>query len=267
MGVSKALALIDMHPIELLSHNEVHVWQADLDVDSQQMMSFLGILTQEERSRANRYLFAEDRQHFIAARGILRCLLAYYLETTPDKIVLGYGPAGKPEIDKPTTQLSFNISHSHSAALYAISWNRSLGIDLEALRINFSLESIANLIFSDQERAVLETYPKNCRMTTFLRGWTRKEAYVKAKGIGLSFPLKRIEVPFEENISDIQVYPECDKHSQRSQDRSWLYSLDSLPGYVAALAVDDSPVSLSLMKWPTQTSTMSKITANSLGDR
>ena len=104
-------------------------------------------------------------------------------------------------------------------------------------------------------------------MTTFLRGWTRKEAYVKAKGVGLSFPLKRIEVPFEENISDIQIHPECNKHSQRSQDRSWLYSLDSLPGYVAALAVDGGPVSLSLMKWPIQTNTMSKTTANSLGDR
>ncbi len=237
----------DSYPIELLSQNEVHVWHADLDVDSQQETNFLRILAQEERRRASRYLLAKDRRYFVAARGILRCLLAHYLKTTPDEIVFSYGPAGKPAIEKPTTQLTFNLSHSHSAALYAISWKRALGIDLESLGIDFSVNAISDLIFSDYEQAILETYPKNDQMVAFLRGWTRKEAYVKASGKGLSFPLKQIEVPFEENIRDIQFHLKCDEHSQNWH---WLYSLDSLPGYVSALVVDNGPVSLSLMKWP-----------------
>ncbi len=266
MVASKELTLKDLYSIELLSH-EVHIWQADLDVDSHQETDFLKILAQEERNRASRYLFAKDRRNFVVARGILRCLLAHYLKTTPDEIIFSYGLAGKPEIDKPTTQLTFNLSHSHSAALYAISWKRALGIDVEALGIDFSSNAIADFIFSDHERTILSAYPKNDWKTAFLRGWTRKEAYVKARGVGLSFPLKQIEVPFEENITDIQLHLGCEKHSQRSQDWHWLYSLDSIPEYVSALVVDDGPVSLSLRKWPIQTDAMLKITANSLGDR
>lgn len=237
---------------EIQARNKVHVWQACLNINVSQIENLSKTLTLDERIRANRYMFAEDRQRFIAARGILRCLLARYLGTSPREIVFKYGPAGKPEIANPTTSLQFNLSHSGSTALYALSWDCTLGIDIEVSRQHFSLESLANLIFSVQEQSELKTYPVEQRIDAFLRGWTRKEAFFKATGDGLSFPLQSIEVPFEKNIRNIQMVV---KNDMDLKNHGRLYSLESFSGHAAAIVIIGDPATITLKQWPDQAST------------
>ncbi len=227
----------------VLTHNKVHVWQACLDVTTSQIEYFTKILAPDERIRANKYLFTKDRQYFIAARGILRSLLAQYLNILPGKIIFNYGPTGKPKVAMPSTSLQFNLSHSGSTALYAMSWDMTLGIDIEISKKGFSLESMASIVFSTQEQLKLKTYPATQRMTVFLRGWTRKEAFIKAIGEGLSFPLKRIEVPFEKDIKDTQINV---KHDTGSESHARLYCLESFSGHAAALVINGVPASVTL---------------------
>ncbi len=233
--------------------NKVHIWQACLDVNASQIKNFLKTLTQDEQIRANRYMFTVDRQRFIAARGILRSLLAHYLNTSSDKIVFKYGLAGKPEIAHPTTSLKFNLSHSSSTALYAFSWGSALGIDIEVSQHRFSLESLTSSVFSVQEQTQLSAYPAQQRIDAFLRGWTRKEAFLKATGAGLSFPLLSIEVPFEKDIKDVLIGV---KYDMGLKNHSRLYSFESFSRHAAALVIIGDPATITFNRWPDLTSSL-----------
>ena len=174
----------------------VHVWTADLDeVADPAFAALAAVLDPDEAARAGRFHFERDRRHFTAARGWLRRLLGLYLDVPPGSTRFGYGPRGKPFLTAPETSLRFNLSHSHGRAMFAFARNREIGIDLEAgARLGDDWPGLARRVFSERERAELAALPDETRRDGFLNGWTRKEAYLKATGLGIVDGLQSIEV-------------------------------------------------------------------------
>ncbi len=178
-----------------LAPGAVHVWTADLDRDSPDAATLAGILDPEESARARRFYFEHDRRHFAAARGILRLLLGRYLEVPPGGVCFDYGPRGKPFVSAPATAVRFNLSHSHGRAMFVFARAREVGIDLEAgARLKDDWPGLARRVFSAREQAELAALPAAGRRAAFLDGWTRKEAYLKATGLGIVDGLQTIEV-------------------------------------------------------------------------
>jgi 4'-phosphopantetheinyl transferase len=174
----------------MLLTDEVHVWRLTLD---QSVERFLELLQADELERTNRFYFEKDRRHFVVARGFLRMLLGRYLDADPRRLKFLYGEYGKPALEVETT-LRFNASHSHGIALYALTQRRELGVDVEYVRADFTTDDIARRFFSQAEVESLSRLPTEERVAGFFRCWTRKEAYIKATGRGLSQPLDGFDV-------------------------------------------------------------------------
>jgi 4'-phosphopantetheinyl transferase len=179
-----------------LPQDEVHLWQIDLASVAPAEQRWEQILSTDERSRAARFHFARDRQFFTATRAILRMILGSYLDSSPSELVIQYSEKEKPSLHPSSSEdpLEFNVSHSGSIAMLAFSRGRSLGVDVEALRDNFDHEAIARRFFSAEERRQLANLSPAERYRGFFRCWTRKEAYIKAQGAGLSLPLHQFDV-------------------------------------------------------------------------
>ena len=220
-----------------LDGGTVHVWQARLDQFAGRQGQLLGLLSADEQERAERFHFANDRSHFIAARGLLRTLLGRYLDSPPQQLSFSYSPYGKPALtgEDDGRALRFNVSHSHGVALYAVAREREVGVDVEYVRHDMVGESIAERFFSAREVATLRSLPAEVQPEAFFNCWTRKEAFIKAIGEGLSFPLDQFEVSLDpgEPAALINIRDDPQEASR--------WSLQSLPvdeGYVAALAVE-----------------------------
>ena len=215
----------------------VHVWQARLDQFAEQQDRLLGLLSADERERAERFHFARDRSHFIVARGLLRTLLGRYLDSPPGRLSFSYGPYGKPTLsgEDDGRALRFNVSHSHGVALYAVARGRAVGVDVEYVRDNMVGESIAERFFSAREVAALRALPAEVQPLAFFNCWTRKEAFIKARGEGLSFPLDQFEVSLnpKEPAALVSI-----RDDPREASRWSLQALPLEEGYVAALAVE-----------------------------
>ena len=141
------------------------------------------------------FYFEHDRRHFAAARGILRIVLGRYLKIPPGDARFGYGPRGKPFVSAPATEVRFNLSHSHGRAMFVFARGREVGVDLEAgARLKDDWPGLARRVFSTREQAELAALPEEQRRGAFLNGWTRKEAYLKATGLGIVDGLQAIEV-------------------------------------------------------------------------
>ena len=181
-----------------LVENEVHVWKADLKVDAKKAKAFWTTLSKEEKERADRFRFTEHRTYFIASRGILRQLLSRYLSLPAGSFFFSYGKQGKPELTQ-FPELQFNVSHSRGHALFAFAKNESVGVDLEFIDSTIEFEVIAPRFFSKNEATTLLGLPIERQPAVFFNCWTRKEAFIKAKGGGLSIPLDQFEVTLLEN--------------------------------------------------------------------
>jgi 4'-phosphopantetheinyl transferase len=181
-----------------VADHEVHVWRAQLELPSSQVQRLRGILTDDELDRAKRFSFERDRQRFIAARGILRSILSHYITINPGDLRFYYNQYGKPFLapDFSSYLHNFNLSHSGHMALYAITRNREIGVDVERVHSGFAYEEIAKHFFSVNEVAILGAIPIEKRLEAFYQCWTRKEAYIKAHGKGLSLPLDSFDVSF-----------------------------------------------------------------------
>jgi 4'-phosphopantetheinyl transferase len=183
-----------MHP--RLTRRDVHVWRASLDLDREVSRRLEFVLDDDERARALRFILERDRNSFMAARGILRHLLGQYLDCRPQTVEFSYGPNGKPEVGVSHSRslIRFNLSHSHGLAVFAVTLDRRVGIDVEMVRTESAGEDIAVRYFSTQEVNELRSLPAEQRPEGFFLCWTRKEAYVKAKGAGLQIPLNSFHV-------------------------------------------------------------------------
>jgi len=167
-----------------------------LDVACDALRESAALLSATERERARRLAFARDRRRFIVARARLRQLLATRLGVRPAAIELTSGPYGKPTLALrfPASNLRFNAAHSSDLAVYAFARGREIGVDVEAIRTIPDADEISARFFSAREAAAYATLDVDSRPVAFVNCWTRKEAFLKAVGGGLSYPLDRVEV-------------------------------------------------------------------------
>lgn len=172
----------------------IEVWQARLDLHPEEVMHCAQFLSHDERLRADRFYFEHDRRRFMVARGTLRLLLSRHVQIAPAAIVFAYMKNGKPFVVGSTAQLHFNVSHSDERALYAISRNCRLGVDIEYLNRDIDWHGLGRRFFTHNESTALQQLPASSRKRAFFACWTRKEAIIKATGDGLSLPLDQFEV-------------------------------------------------------------------------
>lgn len=183
-------------PTELtLTPSEIHIWQAQLDLPESQTAEFRATLSTDEQARAERFKFDHHRQRFINGRGILRSLLARYVKTEPEALNFSYGSHGKPFLEN--SNLQFNLAHSDNLALYAFTYDRAIGIDIEMIRPVSDLLAIAHRFFSAQEAETIHRSPNQSQL--FFRYWTCKEAFLKATGEGLS-QLSQLEICLDQTV-------------------------------------------------------------------
>ncbi|SRR6266496_2115226 len=217
----------------VLGPDEVHVWQAKLD--DRLLDSLATFLSQDERERGKKFRFARDQNRFIVGRGLLRAILSSYVGTAPHDLNFSYGDKGKPALAGMGNSIRFNLAHSGEMAVYAVSLNRELGIDLEYFREELADEDVARRFFSACEVRSLFSIPVEIRRVAFFNCWTRKEAYIKARGEGLSMPLQNFDVAFEPGKPAALVR----NHVDPIESVRWsMKALDVPPGYAAALVVE-----------------------------
>jgi len=226
----------DLMEITPPGEGEVHIWSAlpavhQLDLDP------AAFLSPDEKKRMERFRFGTDRNNFLFCRSMLRMLLASYLGTSPAELCFAYSAHGKPSLSVPADNLQFNLSHSHGAVLFGFTRGRRIGVDVEHVRRDLNVEEIATRFFSTAEQIEIEQ--SSDKYQAFFHCWTRKEAFVKARGEGLSCPLDSF---------DVLVAPEAEEVSLTTRPdpaEAWrwqLWSLNSIPGYAAAVAVEfDTP--------------------------
>jgi 4'-phosphopantetheinyl transferase len=218
--------------------DEIHVWHSALDLAEEVLSTLKASLSLEERARADRFHFENDKNRFIVARGLLRKLLSGYLHANPAALEFSYGEHGKPDLSgaNASAGLCFNLSHSSNLAVYAIAKNRNLGIDVEHVRPDAAGEDIAARYFSARELSDLRTLPPESRADGFFRCWTRKEAYLKATGMGLRIPLDSFAV---------SLLPGQPAQFLSGVESCWqLAAYTPVEGYIAAIVYDGSPVSI-----------------------
>ena len=233
-----------------LSPDEVHVWRARLDRSAAQMGDLCGVLSTDERDRANQFRFQGDRDRFTVARGLLRAILSLYLGVAPAQVRFCYGAYGKPRLAPPLdgSGLCFNVSHSSGLVLCAVAIDRRVAIDLEWLGTCFAYEPIAERCFSPRERAMLASLPaEGTGRQAFFNCWTRKEALVKAMGGGLSIPLDQFTVSLVPGEPAVLLEISGD----RGERSGWsLRELFPGAGFVGALAVEGYGWRLSCWECP-----------------
>lgn len=193
------LAWLTAATLPALAERELHVWRASLDLPPTVSQRIAKTLDEQEKKRAERFLVPQARDSFVAARGILRELLGTYLGLDAGKVTLSYGPQGKPFLSLVhNSRLCFSVSHSHGMALFVFASGHEVGVDIERVEPNRRGMEIATHFFSEEETAGLAKLPPKLAEEAFFGCWTRKEAYVKARGQGLSIPLGSFTVSLAE---------------------------------------------------------------------
>jgi 4'-phosphopantetheinyl transferase len=231
----------------VLSHTEIHIWRAFLDQPLSLVEQLAQTLSAEERARAERYHFAHDRQHFIVARGLLRSILGNYVHVEPDHLQFNSGPHGKPALVQTSSGnvLRFNLSHSHGLALYAFTRDREVGIDLEYIRPIAEAQQIAESYFSVQVRNALRNLPPAELSRQFFIYWTRMEAYLKARGDGLTGLSEELESAKRSGARGSRA---CEASFNNTTNWS-IYDMMPAAGYVAALAVQEENIRIVYYEW------------------
>lgn len=217
----------------ILDLDEVHFWQATLDDRLAETLS--ASLSDDEHSRAEQFHFKNDQHDFIVARGMLRKLLAAYVGVNPSELQFCYEEKGKPFLSEPhRDSIHFNLAHSHGIAVYAFSKNRALGVDVEMVRDDLETDGIAARFFSTREFRSLQAVAPELRNRAFFDCWTRKEAYIKARGDGL-LPLDGFDV----SVGPGEAAALLSNDGDPGEVSRWsMRSFPVLPGYVAALVVE-----------------------------
>lgn len=231
-----------------LAANEVHVWRASLQVPQAVVESFRACLSGEELLKAGRFRFDRHRNAYIVARGLLRTLLARYLHTEPAQLRFRSNDYGKPELALSPSEhtLHFNISHSHELVLLAFACDRPLGVDVEYMRPDIEFALLAKRSFSPNENAALLALPQYAISQGFYNCWTRKEAYIKARGMGLSLDLSLFDVSLQPGEPARLL---GSREDPREVTRWTFEILHPGPDYAGALAVEGQGWQLSTWQW------------------
>jgi len=227
---------------------EARIWTVDLEPGSAVVDGLVSMLSPDERERAARFHFRRDAMRWIVARASLREILGRCLDADPRAVGFSYGDKGKPALAAPTgaPDLRFSLAHSAHLALYAVTLDRPVGVDVERLRPVTEMDRIAERTFSRQECAALRGLPVGQRAAGFFNCWTRKEAYIKAVGLGLSYPLERFSVSLAPGErARLQAVESDPAHVE-----SWtMAALAPRSGFVGAVVVGARPVDIVSERW------------------
>ena len=259
--------------VESYCQSHVHVWRVPTRCGADEIDGFRELLTPDEAARADRFRFDRDRSSFVVRRGVLRLLLGRYLEANRSGAqsavscpAPGGGGAiqrafilpfdvnayGRPLMPAGATgcNLCFSVSHSRDLALLAFAWDRQVGVDIEAVRSDVDVVGVAARFFSERERRALLALPAEQQRDAFFACWSRKEAYIKARGMGLSLSL---------DTFDVSLSPGEPAHLLATRDdlaeaaRWSMLALDAGPDYAAALAVERGDCELRRWEWAAPT--------------
>ena len=215
--------------------DEVHVWRVSLREQLDSPADYRQILSSDELERADRFLLSEHGERFVATRGILRVLLGRYLAKSPHDFTFCYNDQGKPSLLAfADSNVEFNLAHSGDFAFYAFSIGRRLGTDVEGGDREVAYEKVSRRFFSQREVADMDSLPAEDRRAAFFTCWTRKEAYLKAIGTGLSAGLAGFSVSLKPGEPARLVEVKADE----SEAQRWrMENLTAGEGYAAALCV------------------------------
>jgi 4'-phosphopantetheinyl transferase len=224
------------HPFEGADRT-IHIWSVRTTAPDAIVSEFQSLVSPDEQTQATRFCFTHLRSSFVLARGALRLLLGAYLDAAPTGIQLLRGPKGKPSLPAPA-RIQFNTSHSGALATFGFALDCEIGVDVEHFRPIPDMQEIASRFFSEEEASEIISVPASEREHAFFLCWTRKEAYIKAIGLGLSTPLDGfvVSVRPDERARLIHV-----AHDIKAASAWTLTSLDLGPQYVAAIAYRDAP--------------------------
>jgi 4'-phosphopantetheinyl transferase len=225
----------------------VDIWKVRLD-QPEKLASRSNNLSCDEIARASRFHFERDQDRFVRCRSVLRDILADYLEIPGSEIRFEYLKGGKPQVvaSQNPRALQFNLSHSTNVALIAVSGEYRLGVDVERIREDVDTVALAERFFSLRERAGLRALPAQLQLLGFFACWTRKEAFLKATGDGLAFPLADFSVA---------THPDSDprleeiKGDTRVRDKWFLADVDVGDVYRASVAIEATSCRLETYAW------------------
>ncbi len=228
--------------------NEIHVWRISVLKPSETLKPLWDVLSEDERKRAGRFHFKKDKNLFIISHGALRNILSRYLKVEPCEIKYHADSHGKPKLHEEikTIDLRFNLSHSSGLAMCAVGLGRDLGIDVQFIKDGFRGREIAERFFSSAEVSELFILPQHQQGKAFFRCWTRKEAFIKARGMGLSIPLNQFAVSLAPGQPAALLNTRWDA---RETGRWTLEDIDAGQGYAAAIAVAGHGLELKYWNW------------------
>jgi 4'-phosphopantetheinyl transferase len=218
--------------------DEIHVWRASLARADEVTSHLESLLSSDEKARSDRFHFPRDRHRYVVARGLLRELLGAYLQQTPASLEFRYAQHGKPFLGgrNPGSGLHFNLSHSGDVVVYAFANERNLGIDVEQMRANAAEDEIAHRYFSAREIRELQALPPRDQVEGFFNCWTRKEAYLKATGLGLQLALDGFAV---------SLAPGAHAQFLSGVKSKWqIVAVPAAEGYAAAMVYDGAPCAI-----------------------
>jgi 4'-phosphopantetheinyl transferase len=219
-----------------LDEGQVHLWVIRLEASEADFQRAQSWLSADEVARAARFHFERHRRAYVLGRAALRLLIGRYLGIDPGKPRFVYGPQGKPALEDATCPLRFNVSNSGDLAACAFTMGCEIGVDIEQHRGVRDMEQIANRFFSPEEASELLGLPESARIAAFFNCWTRKEAYIKAKGGGLSIPLASFQVSLKPGAAPKMLGIDGSAEAARG----WtLHHFDPAPDFTGAIAYPD----------------------------
>ena len=228
-----------------LKDADLHVWLAHLPSEKAHLLHLVSLLSADEQERATRFRFDEHRERWQLARGVLRTLLGTYLGVNPESLRFTYGEHGKPLL--PETGIHFNTSHSGDYAVFAFTRAGKVGVDVERVKDEVSRgEEIARKYFAPGEFQQWQALPESERARGFFEVWTRKEAFVKARGDGLFSGLDQFETSSHE--------PRIVSVHGEAATNWWMSNLPEIPDYAACVVVNTATCTPHFWRRPMKTS-------------
>lgn len=234
----------------ILQNNEVHIWLVDIKNNVHDLEFYCKLLFAEELDQANRFHFEKDRIRHVITHGILRLLISRYLGIKPDEILFTYNKRRKPEIvNKSNKKLCFNLSHSGNYILFAFSWDRKLGIDIELEKQIKDADGIIERFCSEHEKKEYFSFPPESRSKIFFNCWTRKEAYIKARGDGLYFPLENFSVSIDPLKPPLLLEVKDEPHEK---EHWYFHDIIADKDYSSCLAIESKEIEILYFNWEKQ---------------
>ena len=227
----------------VINGEEVHIWRIDLSDFADAAPKFIQLLSADEQQRASQYHFEKDRNNFIIRRAMLRMLLGSYLDIQPAELNFIYNNFDMPalEVEIP---IHFNSSSSNGIGIVAITLNARIGVDIEFVDAAFPTLEIAEKYFSADEVRAIRDLPPELQTAAFFDCWTKKEAYVKAVGEGMSHPLPNLAI-LSEKPNSFSVA------ATSVETKGWsVTSFIPEPQYIASLAYEGKLKTISHFHWP-----------------